>query len=474
MRRLWLALALFAPVVLPPSAAASPCTLGADLISARDRPPSPCSHISLGGARTVGPIAPGPGDGVTVIAADGGGLWADRLTADGSRSRIRLPSEVTAVYGLARVADGSHVFSAGGYIGRIAPDGAVSLDGVPVPAVGGITQGPDGAVWFVSRRAIGRLAGGGVRMFGVRAKPAGGIARGPGGDLWFSAGARVGRISPSGALRFYSLPRGLRADGAVAAGGDRRLWFVDRRHRRVGRIGTSGRAQAFRVPGWPVSIARGPDSATVWTTVRRWNGQNWVARVTTRGFSSHRPRGIRCDSFVRAACWFDYPTMPAGTVSPMNTLAPPGGVTLGPDGRVWFAETTMVGTVIPFRGVRVCAQAPWTSDLVGEKCPRPAVPTFRLTHSGAPYVELTCPRFTLRYCAGSIVLRAASDGQYLGTGHFVLHPFDNPRVRVLLTGRGQRLVRRWGHLLATASIDARDGAGLRRVIGSRILLEPPG
>ena len=120
--------------------------------------------------------------------------------------------------------------------------------------------------------------------------------------------------------------------------------------------------------------------------------------MTTRGFSSQRPAGVRCDSFVRAACWFDFPHMPAGTIAPMNTLQAPGGVTLAPDGQVWFAETSMVGTVIPFRGVRVCAHAPSTSDLVGAVCPHPDVPTFRLTHSGAPYVQLTCPRFTLRYC----------------------------------------------------------------------------
>jgi len=222
-----------------------------------------------------------------------------------------------------------------------------------------------------------------------------------------------------------------------------------------------------------MGIARGPDRTTVWLTMRRWNGQNWIARMTIRGFSSSRPRGIRCDAFVRAACWFDYPHLPAGTITPMNALAPPGGVTVGADGRMWFAETSMVGTVIPFRGVRVCARAPWTSDLVGVACTSPSVPTFRLTHSGAPYVELTCPRFTLRYCAGSIDLHAAGDRAFLGTGHYVLHPFDNPRVRVKLTGAAVARVHRSGRLLADATIDAHDGAGLRRVIHARIVLAPP-
>ena len=461
-----IALALAA---LPGAASASPCTLGADLRPVRDRPPSPCSHFSVG-ARTSGPIAPGPGDGVTAIVVDGGGVAADRIASDGTRSRIRLPAGVTAVYGLARASDGSHVFSAGSSVGRIAPDGSVALLGLPAPARGGITQGPDGGIWFTSHRAIGRIGAGGVRMFPVPASPAGGIARGPGNALWFSAGTRVGRLSPGGALRLYRLPRGLRADCPVTAAGDGRLWFVDGRHLRIGSIGSGGRVRGFAVPGRPISITRGPDGATVWTTLRRWNGQNWIARMTTRGFSSQRPRGVRCDAFVRAACWFDYPHMAAGTLDPMNTLEPPSGVTVGADRRVWFAETSRVGVVIPFRGVRVCARPPWTSDLVGDLCTRPAVPTFRLTHSGAPYVELTCPRFTLRYCAGTIELRSASGGTFLGTGHFVLHTFDNPRVRVKLTGRGVTLVRGSGQLLADVTISAHDAAGLGRVIHSRIVL----
>src|SRR4051794_37191329 len=178
----------FAAAALPAAASASAWPLGADLRPVRDRPPSPCSHFSVG-ARTAGPIAPGPGDGVTAIVIDGGGLAADRIAADGRRSRIRLPAAVTAVYGLARASDGSHVFSAGTVVGRIAPDGSVGLYGVPAPAHGGLTQGPDGAIWFTSQRAIGRIGDGGVRMFPVPANPAGGIAQGPGPALWFSAGS---------------------------------------------------------------------------------------------------------------------------------------------------------------------------------------------------------------------------------------------------------------------------------------------
>src|SRR5205807_2298341 len=188
---------LFTAVAAPGPAAASPCTLGGDLAAARDRPPSPCSHFALGnGARTLGPIAAGPGDGVTVAVAQGASQFVERVAGGGGVSRIPLPGAVATVYGLARARDGSH---------------------------------------------------------------------------WFTAGAFVGRLSTSGALRLLSLPRSLRADGPVTGAADGRLWFADRRHRRIGRIGAGGRALGFGIPGWPMGIARGPDRTTVWLTMRRWN-----------------------------------------------------------------------------------------------------------------------------------------------------------------------------------------------------------
>ena len=159
---------------------------------------------------------------------------------------------------------------------------------------------------------------------------------------------------------------------------------------------------------------------------------------------------------------------------PLNALAAPGSVTLGADGRIWFAESRRAGAVIPFRGVRVCARPPPTSDLIGIRCTHPAVPDFRLTHSGAPYVELTCPRYTLRYCAGTVDLRVAGGGELLGRGHYVVHPNDNPRVRVKLTGHGVSLVRHRGRLVVDATTDAYDGGGLRRVIHARIGLVSAG
>src|SRR6476660_8806139 len=164
------AVALTAAVV-PEPAAASPCTLGVDLASHRDRAPSPCTHYDLG-ARTLGPIAPGPGTGATLIALDGGGLLAARISGDGAVERIRLPRSVATVRGLARARDGTQWFTAGGLVGRIGLDGAVALFRSPTTATGGIAQGPDGAMWFTAARAIGRIDGdGATRVYRLPVNP---------------------------------------------------------------------------------------------------------------------------------------------------------------------------------------------------------------------------------------------------------------------------------------------------------------
>ena len=234
------------------------------------------------------------------------------MTGSGAVTRIPLPRAVTTVQGLARARDGTHWFTSGDLVGRLGQDGTIALFRVPAAATGGIVQGPDGAMWFTAARAITRIdAGGATRVFPLPVNPAGGIAA-PRGALWFSAGSQVGRLSTGGALRLFALSADLRASGAVTGAGDGSLWFVDRRHHRLGRIGGGGRAVGFGLPGRPFWIVRGPDASTVWTTLRRSNGQNWIARMTIHGLSSQRPRGLRCDAFVRAACWFDYPRVPLG------------------------------------------------------------------------------------------------------------------------------------------------------------------
>jgi virginiamycin B lyase len=461
-------------LLAPAPADAKICTLGLDLSYAQDRAPSPCSHFDVPGS-TRGPIAPGPGNGLTVVGSDRLGSYAARLDGDG-RLLARIPLFVPAgrIGGMTQGPDGAHWFTAGAVIGRITPEGALAYFVAPGYAFEGIVAGPDGFLWFPTTRGLGRMGTNGQgQLIPVRARLAGGITVGRDGALWFTALRRIGRLTPGGQARLFGLPRRARADGPITSAADGNLWFVNEGGSAVGRMSRSGQVRMFRLAFRPTTITRGPDQATVWASARAGRRRGVVLRITTRGFSSRRPRGIRCDRRAPAACWTGFRTRPPGEQMSFNTLAPPGGITVGGDGRIWFAEGTNVGRILPIRPVTVCAGNPKTSEHVGRLCTRPNPPEFRMTNSGAAYIRLTCPRFTLRYCAGTIELVEPGGTRRYGLGHFVLTTFDNPKARVRINAVGQALIRRRGRLVARAVIRSRDAGGLSTTSESTVTILRP-
>ena len=457
-----------------PPAGAKICTLGFDLSRAQDRPPSPCSHFDVPGA-TRGPVAPGPGNGLTVVGSDRLGSYAARLDEGGGlRARIPLHVPASRIGGMTRGPDGSHWFTAGSLIGRISPAGAVAYFVAPAYAFEGIVAGADGFLWFPTLRGLARMGTNGQgQLIPSRARPAGGITVGRGGALWFTAFRAIGRFTPRGGVRLFPLPRGVRADGEVATAADGTLWFINEGRFAVGRMSPSGRVRMFRLAFRPTRITRGPDRATVWASARTDRGRGVVLRITTRRFAGRRPPGIRCDRLAPAACWTGFRTRPAGDQMSFNTLAPPGGITVGPDGRIWFAEGTNVGRILPIRPVTVCAGNPKTSEHVGRLCTHPNPPEFRMTHSGAAYIRLTCPRFTLRYCAGAIELLDPAGPRRYGLGHFVLTTFDNPKARIRLNADGRAVIRQRGRLVVRAVIRSRDAGGLATSSESTVTILRP-
>jgi streptogramin lyase len=463
-----LALAVAAP------AQAKICTLGVDLAFWQDRPPSPCSHFDVPGG-TRGPVAPGPGRGVTVIGSDRLGSYAARLDEDG-RLVARIPLFIPArlIGGITRGPDGAHWFTAGPGIGRISPEGVLAYFPAPAYAFESIVSGRDGYLWFPTLRGLGRMGTNGqAQLIRVGARPAGGITVGPGGSLWFTAFRSIGRYTPGRGARLFPLPRGVRADGQIATAANGTMWFIHEGRFAVGRISSSGRTRVFRLAFRPVTITRGPDAATVWTSARTDTGRGVVVRITTRPFSARKPSYVRCDRRVPAACWTGYRNRPPGEQMSFNTFDLPGGITVGGDGRVWFAEGGNVGRVLPFRPVTVCAGNPKTSEHVGRLCTYPRVPSFHMTNSGAAYIRLTCPRFNLRFCAGSLELTQVGTGRRFGLGDFVLTTFDNPKARVPLSGEARGIIRRQGSLLMRAVIRARDAAGLSGTTVSSVVITRP-
>jgi virginiamycin B lyase len=463
------ALAVFVACLVPATASAQRCTVGVDISSAQDRYPSACARFELPpGLRALGPAASGPGNGVTIFASGAGGPVAVRFASDGRASTLALPSAVSAVHGATRGPDGAQWFTTGNFVGRLDDAGTVTM--FPAPATGQITPGPDGALWFVAGATVGTITtSGNVTLLGL---PAGlhagdGIAAGPDRAVWFGAGDAIGRIDSGGAISSFRLPAGTHADGRMSSAGDGAMWFTDRRDQRIGRIDAHGAVRSFRTVGTPTGLARGADGATVWYATSTFAG-GFINRLVIRDLPSGRARGVHCDASHRPACGrFD--AVPSGNTVLLNAFGATGEVTRSDDGHIWFPQTRYVGRVLPFRGALLCGgklRASLHSLHAAADCTQQAVPRYEVTHSGVGYVRLTCPRLTLRYCAGTIDLRgdASSRGGAGVVGHagFAILAFDNPTVAVPLSPRAARAVRR-GALRLRATIRAHDGGGLTRV-----------
>src|SRR6202043_2289566 len=125
-------------------------------------------------------------------------------------------------------------------IGRITTAGALTLypiNTLPSALVGGITTGPDGALWFTEPHDggnfIGRITTAGVVTQYPIPGQANAITAGPDGALWFtfifgSPNPALGRISTTGTVTTYPLrtlqPAGL---NSIVTGPDGALWVAD-------------------------------------------------------------------------------------------------------------------------------------------------------------------------------------------------------------------------------------------------------
>ncbi|HEY0797904.1 MAG TPA: hypothetical protein VGD50_02080 [Candidatus Baltobacteraceae bacterium] len=89
---------------------------------------------------------------------------------------------------------------ADGKIGRVAPDGTITEFGGALAQPFGITQGPDGNIWFTEK---------GIEPFGS-ATPVGG---------------KIGKITPGGQITEYG--GSLREPLYIVTGPDKRLWFTE-------------------------------------------------------------------------------------------------------------------------------------------------------------------------------------------------------------------------------------------------------
>jgi streptogramin lyase/pimeloyl-ACP methyl ester carboxylesterase len=199
----------------------------------------------------------------------------------------------------------------------------------------GITQGPDGNLWFTEAQAnqIGRVTTSGVvtefplPMCGPTSSwnpyPME-IALGADGNLWFTeyGCASIGRITTSGSVTEFPLPSNPSTNNpepdGITAGPDGNLWFTEDQTGAIGLIDTSGFIQEIPGVGATQGITSGPDG-NLWFTAAGHN----IGLLTTDGLGES----------------FPIPWLPASAT----------GIASGPDGNLWFADLAgdKIGRITP-------------------------------------------------------------------------------------------------------------------------------
>jgi len=491
-----LATLVFAGLAWPGTAAAQRCTQGYDIGLKEDRNPSLCSFFALPAGQAGRPIAAGPDGNLWFFVSDNG-LSVAKMSTSGQTQRFPMPAG-TMPNALTPGPDGNVWYAGEGRIGRVTSGGQVTEFPVPALHATGIVAGPDGALWVAGGSLAVRVTPqGGVSIIALvntpavpsngllslppldtllgvankllgqaaasTATPRGeshGIAVGGDGALWIAGGSTLTRVTTDGHASRVGVPGDLPADGGITAAADGSLWYSSSPAAAVGRVDAGGQVTRFGVTGRPVDLVRGPGSANLWISTQNDGGGSWVTRMATQSFGPSRPSGWGCAQQNPAACWFRIQTVPTGDTRLFNTHGTPGGVTVGPDGNVWYTEGGRIGRILPFRGAMPCYQRVTRNHNFG--CGFELSHTGAVTNSGAAYLRTTCPYLTFRICHGTIALKLRS-GRRVASAGYILAANDTPRVRVPLPRWMLNRLKRHRRVKVDATYTSEDMGGIQKV-----------
>jgi virginiamycin B lyase len=406
MRRALL-LSLLLLGLLPNVADAAPC--------GRDR-----CRLFRAGAGPNGHIAPGP-DGALWFTANG---YVGRITRGGDVTKFSAP--VGAGSDITPGVDGAVWFSTGdGRLGRVTPDGAISLHdiGIELPlGPAAVALGLDGRIWFLVGRTAGRMGPDGqVARFALPPQAVtggpGSLAAGPDGAMWFTQGSRpaIGRLTVAGDYTEAPIPFP-GPFGGIVAGPDSGMWFTAIEEAKwVGRIGMDG-----RIIGFPLSqrvrstIAAGP-SHSIWFTTAGGGAQS-IVRMTTAGFKTFfqlRGGGAR-------------------------------DLAVGANAAIFMTREDGIERLTTFLGARPIRTR-----------------TLRVNpFAGSVSLRLFCPKFDLVFCAGEVTLLYR--GRVIGGGPFSQRVNDAPATRLRLNAYGRRVIGGGGRRRALMTIVQHDQGGSTR------------
>jgi len=276
------------------------------------------------------------------------------------------------------------------------------------------------------------------------------------------------RVDTGGGVRHFGVPGSAPADGGIVTASDGTLWYSSAGERfgsrgsAVGRLSPgSGRVDTFGLVGRPLDIVKGPGNSTVWVTTITDSGRaNWVQRIATQAWNSpRRPSYFRCAGQQPAACRDILSRVPLGDRRLFDAHGRVGGITVGPDGNVWYTEGSRIGRVLVFRGTLPCYEPVSRPHNFG--CGHVRSHDASVTHSGMAYLRSTCPYLTFRVCYGTVTMRS-DRGRFLSNAPFLLVAYDNPRIRVPLPRSINNQVKRGKPVRVYVTYDSQDQGGVHR------------
>ena len=229
-----------------------------------------------------------------------------------------------------------------------------------------LVLGPDGNIWFTERGVskIGRIS---ASTPGIPeefpTKDAGAapdiITVGPDGNIWFTEQSNnsIGRMTPSNPTAPDSFGGiGLIDPRGIAVGPDLNLWVTDAGSSPpkvviVSPAGTLVDTVPLPDAFGPRNIAKGPDN-NMWVA---GFGSNKIARITVSGSTRtvdpaagyDAPGGVTPMDLIanEGNLWYTAQGTTVGRMTPLGVATnftsqgvDPFGITIGPDGAVWFAE----------------------------------------------------------------------------------------------------------------------------------------
>jgi streptogramin lyase len=296
--------------------------------------------------------------------------FVGRITPDGTVTEFSNLRVNSYPGGIATGPDGNLWFSDTNNFGnpvhemeRITPDGAVTE--FTANATGVVTAGPDGNVWFDAAGGVGRITPDGtVTVFNLPSIPQGignieGMTAGPDGSIWvvaseypgFNVNGEIARVTPDGQITEFKLPsQSQELLGEITAGPDGNLWFVD--GSKLGQITPDGNITEIAVP--PTSgfspqlnggITAGPDGA-IWFTSSNGIGQFVLDGITAVPTNTHLAAPVHAiagQPVTFTATVTSSAGTPTGSVAFFDNGAFLGSVDLDTTGQAAFTTSLDVG-----------------------------------------------------------------------------------------------------------------------------------